>query len=97
MREPPFQTLIHELLDGTISPEGHQRLEEILKRNKAARQLYYRQVSLHQSLQYRLSPGSKVTSVKRMAEGRRKRQGRRNLRFSLAAAAALIVVAAVTL
>lgn len=97
MRESPFQTLIHELLDGTISPEGHQRLEEILKRNKAARQLYYRQVSLHQSLQYRLSPGSKVTSVKRMAEGRRKRQGRRNLRFSLAAAAALIVVAAVTL
>lgn len=94
---------IQALLDGTIIESEFKKLEDELASNPEARKLYYSYVALNQGLDYRLSRTSQIApspnthNIQRLAESRLKRQRTRAHRWSLASAAAIVLITLVTM
>ncbi|QQL43676.1 hypothetical protein [Sulfuriroseicoccus oceanibius] len=85
---------IQALLDGTLSEEGFARLQQQMASDPEVRQLYYRYVRLHQSLEMSYGGARDVLSV---GEARRQRLQARYRRVAAWAAVAVLLIAAVAL
>ncbi len=86
------------LLDGELDDESIAELDEMLQSDKSARELYLQTAALHSALQtHHLSrsnlPLMPLIPMKRLLDQHRRQQ----IRYSLIAAAALLIIAAVTL
>jgi ferric-dicitrate binding protein FerR (iron transport regulator) len=87
-----IEVAIQGAFDGTLREEDCLRLREVLKRDPAARVLYFEHAALHQLLVYRLSRSHPLDTARTLTDARLKLQNRRNVRASLAVAAAVVLL-----
>ena len=92
MSPDEIEVAIQGAFDGTLREEDCLRLREVLKRDPAARVLYFEHAALHQLLVYRLSRSHPLDTARTLIDARLKLQNRRNVRASLAVAAAVVLL-----
>jgi len=88
---------IQALLDGTISETEFHHLENELTDSPEARRTYYEYTSLHQSLDFRLRRKSPESQASNLGEIRLKHQRSKTIKFTITAAAALIICSLIVL
>ena len=98
MKDADFETRVLTLLDGQLSPEEAARLEQDLLASEKARETYEQLVLLHNALESRFEvkpvvQNTAVIPMERLVTD----QQRRVVKFSLLAAAALLVISGVVM
>ncbi|MFC4994916.1 LamG-like jellyroll fold domain-containing protein [Rubritalea tangerina] len=97
----PLEERIQALIDGSISEEEFQHLDDELLANPEARRIYYSYMVMHQGLEYRLSRSSSGVSpaapIQGLAESRLKRQRVKALKVAAMSAAAVILCTLIVL
>jgi ferric-dicitrate binding protein FerR (iron transport regulator) len=97
MNKREIEDAIQGAFDGTLDEDACCELREILKTDHTARTLYFQQASLHQLLTYRFSRSQPLETARTLSATRLRLQTRRNVRWALASAAALMLGLGLTL
>ncbi len=97
MNPVELERAIQEVLDGTADEATGRALAEVLRSDPAARELYYEQAELQQTLDTRFSQGSAAETATILANSRLRLQMRRSAIVAVLSAAAVIVLSAVLL
>ncbi|MFD2159461.1 LamG-like jellyroll fold domain-containing protein [Rubritalea tangerina] len=87
-----WNELIQDLIDGVMSPEDFERLQDAMVADPELRHLYYQYISMQQNLEFRLAKSTVNSGVVGLAESRLKRQRKRSYRIAALAAAAAVAM-----
>lgn len=88
---------IQKMLDGSISPQEFELLQDEMERDAEARQLYYEYVMLEQGLQFRLTRKAQQAGISGLAEARLREQRKKTLKWAAVSAIAASVLLAISL
>ncbi|GAA5495900.1 hypothetical protein Rhal01_02081 [Rubritalea halochordaticola] len=98
MRGPKLEKAIMSYFDGTLDELECRQLQDTLKRDRAARDLYRQHAELQQSFLFRYSQATQAAKKRpSIAEIHHHQQQRRNVKMALGAAAAALIAIAISL